>query len=29
MAVQRLTPADGCFYSSKVNHIRAHTLVHS
>ena len=29
MAVQRLTPADACFYSSKINHIRAHTLVHS
>ena len=27
-AVQRLTPADACFYSSKINHIRAHTLVH-
>jgi hypothetical protein len=28
-AVQRLTPADACFYSSKINHIRAHTWVHS
>ena len=27
-AVQRLTPADACFYSSKINRIRAHTLVH-
>jgi hypothetical protein len=26
--VQRLTPADACFYSSKINHIRAHTRVH-
>ena len=28
-AVQRLTPADACFYSSKINHIRAHTWVHT
>jgi Vacuolar sorting-associated protein 13, N-terminal len=27
-AVQRLTPADACFYSSKINRIRAHTRVH-
>jgi len=26
--VQRLTPADACFYSSKINRIRAHTRVH-
>jgi hypothetical protein len=28
-AVQRLTPADACFYSSKINRIRAYTWVHS
>ncbi|KAI9438360.1 hypothetical protein H4582DRAFT_1815080, partial [Lactarius indigo] len=27
-AVQRLTPADACFYSSRIDHIRAHTWVH-
>ena len=27
--VQRLTPADACFYSSKINRIRAHTRVHT
>ena len=27
-AVQRLTPADACFYSSMVNHKRAHTWMH-
>jgi hypothetical protein len=27
-AVQRLTPADACFYSSKIDRIRAHTWVH-
>ena len=26
--VQRLTPADACFYSSKINRIRVHTRVH-
>jgi hypothetical protein len=26
--VQRLTPADACFYGSKINRIRAHTRVH-
>ena len=26
--VQRLTPANACFYSSKINRIRAHTRVH-
>jgi len=28
-AVQRLTPADACFYSSMINRIRAYTWVHS
>jgi hypothetical protein len=27
-AVQRLTPADACFYNSMIDHIRAHTWVH-
>jgi hypothetical protein len=26
--VQRLTPADACFYSSKIDHLRAYTWVH-
>jgi hypothetical protein len=26
--VQRLTPGDACFYSSKINRIRSHTWVH-
>ena len=29
VAVQRLTPADACFYSSKINRKRAHTWVHA
>jgi hypothetical protein len=28
-AVQRLTPADACFYFSKINRIRAYTWVHA
>ncbi|KAH9171881.1 hypothetical protein EDB89DRAFT_1851867 [Lactarius sanguifluus] len=27
-AVQRLTPADACFYTSRIDHIRAYTWVH-
>jgi hypothetical protein len=29
VAVQRLTSADACFYSSRINHVCAHTWVHA